>query len=445
MRQFKPSQSFLYFLLLFAGLGLAQAVSSQFWPNVLPWFSQLLLAGLLIISLLAIADVLSSKQAPTLTITRQLPHNLALSNPVSVEVLIHHKSRQRQQIQLYDHVPSQFNFAGLPLTIELLPGKYSIAHYQVTPHQRGPARFEQVEVSIRSQLGLWEMQFIYPVTTEVKIYPNFATVTGYNLLANSHHTSQLGIRKQQRRGEGMDFHQLREYRPGDPLRQVDWKATARRLSLISKEYQDERDQQILILLDSGKRMRIQDGQLTHFDHALNSLLLLALVALKQGDVVGMMSFGQSNRWVPGIKGTGNINMLLNNFYDLYPDEQPTDYIAAAEDLMTRQRKRALVVLVTNLRDEDTQDLVAAIKLLRRKHLVLLVNLQETAIQQINHQPISDFSDALRYLGAYQYLTERSATVDKLVAEGALTLDCTPQEMMARLVNHYLDIKRSGRL
>ncbi|MDE1461440.1 DUF58 domain-containing protein [Spartinivicinus poritis] len=445
MRQFKPSQPLLYILALFTGLGLIQAFIQQLWPNVLPWFSQLLLAGLLIISLLALADLILSKQASPLTITRQLPHNLALSNSVQVAIQVHHQLPLRQQIELYDHVPNQFNFKGLPLTLELQPGKFSIGHYDITPHQRGPALFTQVEVRVRSQLGLWAMQFIYPVTTEVKVYPNFATVTGYNLLANSHHTSQLGIRKQQRRGEGMDFHQLREYRPGDPLRQVDWKATARRLSLISKEYQDERDQQILILLDSGKRMRIQDGQLTHFDHALNSLLLLALVALKQGDMVGMMSFGQNNRWVPGIKGTGNIHMLLNNFYDLYPDAQPTDYIAAAEDLMTRQRKRALVVLVTNLRDEDTEDLIAAIKLLRRKHLVLLVNLQETAIQQVSHQPISDFPAALRYLGAFQYLTERSSTVDKLVAEGALILDCTPQEMMARLVNRYLDIKRSGRL
>src|SRR5690606_39196186 len=205
---------------------------------------------------------------------------------------------------------------------------------------------------LTSQLGLWQRRMFCGESTTLKVYPNYAAVSQYAMLAMEQQSGQLGIRKQQRRGEGMDFHQLREFRQGDSLRQIDWNATARQRKLISKEYQDEKDQQILFLVDCGRRMRSHDGELSHLDHALNALLLMSYAALKQGDAVGMMSFGGEERWLKPVKGVANISRLLNLSYDLQASTRASDYSTAVRHLLTHHNKRALIVVLTDIQDEN---------------------------------------------------------------------------------------------
>lgn len=282
------------------------------------------------------------------------------------------------------------------------------------------------------------------------VYPNFAAISHYALLATQNHLSQLGIRKIRRRGEGMDFNQLREFRDGDSIKKIDWKATARTRKLISKEYQDEKDQEIIFLLDCGRRMLTQDGELSHFDHSLNAMLLLAYVALHQGDAIGFSTFAtidneQSQRWVPARKGLANIQSLLNSVYDLHASAETPDYTQGVTQLLYRQKKRALVIVLTNLRDEDNNDLVNALQLLKRKHLVVLASLKEEILDKALAKPIEDFSDALLYAANCDYQTQRSQMFDRLNARGVNYIDVTPDQLAIRLVNRYLDIKSSGQL
>src|SRR5690606_30834185 len=163
--------------------------------------------------------------------------------------------------------------------------EYGEITYRLRPTQRGHYAFSHCEALLLSPLGLWRSRRVIPLADETRVYPDFTRLHGAPLMAVDNWLSRLGIRQQPRRGLGLEFHQLREYRDGDVLRQIDWKATARKRVPIAREYQDERDQQILLMLDCGRRMRSQDGELTHFDHALNASLLLAYVALRQGDAL----------------------------------------------------------------------------------------------------------------------------------------------------------------
>ena len=246
-----------------------------------------------------------------------------------------------------------------------------------------------------------------------------------------------------RRGEGSEFHQLREFREGDSLRQVDWRATARHGKLISKEYQDERDQNIVLLLDCGRRMRTQDDDLSHFDHALNAMLLLTYVALRQGDAVGVATFSGQQRWVKPVRGAGMLNTILNNVYDLEPGTDAPDYSNAAVELLARQRKRALVVVLTNIRDEDSDDLLPALKLLQGRHTVLLASLREQAIDDVLREDIKDFSQALTLAATYQYLDERGSAISWLINNGINCLDVAPGDLSVQLVNYYLSLKAAN--
>jgi uncharacterized protein (DUF58 family) len=292
-------------------------------------------------------------------------------------------------------------------------------------------------------LGLWNIRYWAGETTTAKVFPDFVAIANYAILATENHTSQMGIKKKQRRGAGMEFHQLREYRQGDSLRQLDWKATSRRQKLIARDYQDERDQQIVLMIDSGRRMRAKDDELCHFDHALNSMLLVSYIALRQGDNVSLMSFGNSHRWIPPQKGVERVKVLLNGIYDLHANQSTADYITAAEKLTFLQPKRSLVILVTNSRDEDNSELLLAVNLLKKRHLVMVANIREQVLDQLNDTPVQTFDDSLNYAGVRRFLHERRESHRKLTAAGVYAIDCTANELAVRVANAYLEIKSAG--
>jgi uncharacterized protein (DUF58 family) len=277
------------------------------------------------------------------------------------------------------------------------------------------------------------------------VYPNYSTISKLLAYEVDNRLSLAGLRLSRRRGEGIEFHQLRDYREGDSLRSVDWKATARMQRLIAREYQDERDQQIVFMLDAGRHMLAKDAELSHFDHTLNAMLLLSYVALRQGDAAGIMTIGDTRTWLPPRKGVDAVNGLLNHVYGIEPQPIEIDYVAAATDLAARQRRRSLIVLLTNVREEDSEDLRIATDLLRRRHLVILASLRERVLDNTLTQKIRGFDDALRYAATNQYLEARRESHKLLRAGGVYVEDCLGEELPSAITNRYLAIKRAGLL
>lgn len=305
-------------------------------------------------------------------------------------------------------------------------------------------RVPRCELELPSPLRLWRQRRYLEARGETRVYPDFARLYGAELMAVDHWLNQIGVRGGQRRGLGLEFHQLREFRDGDTLRQIDWKATARKRTPIAREYQDERDQQILFLLDCGRRMRSQDGDLSHFDHALNASLLLAYVALRQGDAVGAMTFaGDDRRHLPPGKGSAQLGALLNTVYDLQTSQRPADFPEAVQAVLSRQRRRALVILVTNLRDEDDEELLGAVKRLGRQHRVLVASLREEVLDTLRQEPVARYEQALAYTGTIDYLNARNGLHEKLAAHGVPVLDARPSELGPELISRYLGWKRAG--
>ena len=192
-------------------------------------------------------------------------------------------------------------------------------------------------------------------------------------------------------------------------------------------------------------MRSQDGHLSHFDHALNGMLLMAYVALKQSDAIGCLSFSGTQRWLPPIKSIGHMPKLLNHVYDLEASTQASDYLAAAQNILTRQKKRALMVLITNLRDENTDDLLPALRLLQKKHLVMVASLEEPFLQEVLKEDVIDFEDAMDYVGTVDYVDKREALTHQLNKQGVITTNSLPRDLAGALINKYLEVKKEGLL
>lgn len=442
----KPSRLLLIWLavLLAIGtlLGTVQALDIPT-PASLSAISWGLLLALLV---LAIIDALRLNNLPSPRIQRQMPGSLALGRWSEVRLQLSHDFSEPVTVEMFDHVPPGLSFDNLPLSVELQPGQFSEVGYRLRPLNRGHFTFEHCEINLPSPLGLWSGKRLIEVSSDVRVYPDFAKLYGGQLLAVDNWLSQLGVRQRQRRGQGLEFHQLREFREGDSLRQIDWKATARQRTPIAREYQDERDQQIIFMLDCGRQMRSQDGELAHFDHALNACLLLSYVALRQGDAVGLSTFASDQpRYLAPVKGAGQLNILLNAVYDLASSQRPADYQSAVQQLLTRQKRRALVILVTNLRDEDHGELTNAVQHLNRQHQVLVVSLREGTLDQVRQAPVQTLPEALAYCGTVDYLNARAELHERLSAHGARVLDTQPGEMSPALVTQYLGWKKAGTL
>ena len=417
-----------------AALGVLAAV----WPALV----MICAAAGVLLAIAAGADALVARAAQPVSAERVTPASAALGAWHRIRVKVHNHSGSPADLVFHDHHPARCEVRDLPQRVRIAPRAWAELGYELKPLVRGDLDFGEIEMRAHSPLGLWERRIASGAQASMRVYPNFAEISKYALLATDDRLSQIGVLQRPRRGEGLEFHQLREYREGDMQRQIDWKATSRTGKLISREYQDERDQQIMFLIDCGRRLAAHDDALSHFDHVLNAVLLLAYVSVRQGDAAGFLTMSGHTRFMAPRKSGATVTAMLNQLYDLQPTLSTSDYYAAAVELMTRLRKRTLVVIVSNLRDEDEDTLAPALALLNRRHLVLFASLREAILSRALKTRVDSFDRALTYAATADYLRNRELAFRRLARGGTQCLDVEPQELPIALVNRYLDIKRA---
>ncbi|MBD1550931.1 DUF58 domain-containing protein [Pseudomonas typographi] len=438
----RPTRPALAWLAGLASVSMVYGVLRA-WGVLGDGFAAPLWAALLALPLSAALDagLLYRRRSPRAS--REMPANLPLGRYSEVWLELRLASEQPLMLWAIDHPPAGMVYEGPAQQVFLRPGQTVRLGYRLRPLRRGHFRFERCELHLRSALGLWTQRRYLALPAQARVFPDFARLHGAQLRLVDAWLGQLGVRQHPRRGEGQTFHQLRAFREGDALRQVDWKATSRLRTPIVREYQEERDQTILLWLDCSRRMRSRDGELAHFDHALNASLLLAYVALRQGDAVGLHTLATAPRRLSPGKGQRQLSSLLGALYDLDSSTAHADFSGAATQLIATQKRRALVILLTNLRDEDDEQLLPALNRVKRHHRVLVANLREAVVNDMSQCPVTDHAQALDYCAAVQYLQGRARLHERLAAQGVAVLDVTPSELGGALLGKYLEWKKAG--
>ncbi|WP_432728027.1 DUF58 domain-containing protein [Variovorax sp. W6] len=399
-------------------------------------------------------------RAAPLRIERNLPGAFSLGVPTVLTLTLVNEGMQAWRVSVFDEIDAHFAFEGLPQE-HIVPALSRVSlRYTATATQRGVAQFGATQLRWRTRHGFFEMRQTLGEPRRLRVYPNFAALARYAWLSGDRRLAQIGIKTYAQRGLGTDFRQLADYKTGDSLRHIDWKATQRQRRPIVREFQDDRDQCVLFLLDCGRRMRADEGSLeqqagsggsngsSHFDEALNALMLLSYVALKEGDEVGAMTFGcppEERRDFAPRKGSATLNALMNRLHDIQPGATHSDYLLAAQELLRVQKRRALVIVLTNFRDEDAAELRPAIKLLRRKHLVLVASLRERVLGHIASQPLVHARDAVDVAAAHLFEQSRRDAFARVVGNDPLSVDVEPADLAVALVNRYHAVKRAGLL
>ena len=450
-------------VLALAGLGVAATVALLLG---VPVDYVAVVAGVLLALgfVLAGADLWQSLRlwrAAPLRIERNLPGAFSLGVPTVLTLTLVNEGAQAWRVSVFDELDTHFAFEGLPQE-HVVPALSRVAiRYTATATQRGVAQFGATQLRWRTRLGCLEVRQTLGEPRRLRVYPNFAALARYAWLSGDRRLAQIGIKTYAQRGLGTDFRQLADYKTGDSLRHIDWKATQRQRRPIVREFQDDRDQCVLFLLDCGRRMRADEGapaqqadsnsssnSNSHFDEALNALMLLSYVALKEGDEVGAMTFGcppEERRDFAPRKGSATLNALMNRLHDIQPGATHSDYLLAAQELLRVQKRRALVIVLTNFRDEDAAELRPAIKLLRRKHLVLVASLRERVLGHIASQPLVHARDAVDVAAAHLFEQSRRDAFARVVGNDPLSVDVEPADLAVALVNRYHAVKRAGLL
>lgn len=432
-----PSGQTLWMAIGWCLLGVPAAVRPE-------WVSYWLWAGAAVVVVLVL-DALWGRWQATPVLKRRLPGRFAVGGAGEVRLSIENRARRAMRVSLFDGVPDIAETDDLPMEARLPRRRRVELSYQVVMLRRGPAVFGPCHLRRASPFGFWWLAKKLGESATVKVYPDYEPAVRLALLAMDHRAEPMGIHRRNRTGMSREFHQLREFHEGDSLAQVDWKASSRHRQLISREFEEQRNQTVVFLFDTGRRMRALDGRLPQFDHCLNAALLVSYVALRQGDMVGMQAFGGTDRWLPPVRGVGSMSGLLNHLYDYQTSTEPSDFGEAGERLMHRQLRRSLVVVLTNLRGEDDAELLPALRMLAARHLVVLASLREEAVQQLVRQPVNGFRESLRFGAAEAYMAERRALLRQIEGHGILTVDVPARELPVALANRYLDIKRAARL
>lgn len=404
-------------------------------------------AGDAILAAAALYDLIGLPRLEHFSFQRLLPPTVSLRRRHVVRLVVEYVGPRPLSLVVRDGLDPELQAGVADFQLALPPRGRAEMEYVLTPSRRGRFSFDAVYFQASSRLGLWSRTLRAPLPDEIQVYPNLRQMDDFAILSRCDRLNLLGVRRIRKPGQEDDFERLRDYTLDDDYRHIDWRSTARRNQLIVREFRSTRRQRLMLALDAGRMMssETEDG-VTLFDHSLNAALLLAFVALRQGDEVGLLCFSDAvHGLAPPAGGAGQMNRLLHVMYDQFPRLVESRPREAMLQLRRLRQRRSLVVWFSNLADEAAAArLQAAHDLVAARHLSLGVFLREPRLFDALRGAAVDAEPA-RAAAAASLIHWRWSVLCGLRRRGALVLDAAPDELAPALVNQYLEIKARGRL
>ena len=432
---------FFYVLIALALIPLALS-----WDR--PWLRWLALLYNVLLFGAAFAESRFCRLPKVVMISREFGSRFAMGAETEVRIHIQNASNQPVSLMLKDEYPPQMSLNGLREgRVDVDVQSTATLIYGVKPPKRGRFEFGQTALRFRSRFKLiWcQTKVVEPVT--VKVYPNIRRAREAELKALGARSVVSTHRKTSWRGEGREFESLRDYVRGDELRHISWTATARRGKLTTRQYQIERDQTIVIALDAGRLMTARIEQETKLDSAVHATLALFSAAARAGDNAGLVVFGRRIKsYVPPGRGRDHIESALEALHAVEPEMIEPSYAQAFQFIAANSKRRSLVVLLTDLVDEEgSKELLTSLHILRPRHLPLVVTIADRDLKAVVRQIPSSVKDVFTQSVAEEIIHHREAALRMVESIGGLALDVTAAALAPALLETYLRVKERGLL
>jgi uncharacterized protein (DUF58 family) len=395
--------------------------------------------------LAALLDWLVTPGPDAVEVARLVPERMSVLGDHVVTLQVRNRGRLPLFVRVRDTPPRVFR-ADQDERSGTVPGQgESRWEYHIRPLTRGRFSWGRLHVRYRSRFGLWERQKVIRQDAEAHVYPSLSDLDRYHLLARADRLDVLGIRRLRLRGGAWEFESLRDYAYGDDVRLIDWKATARRRKPIVRNQEAEKNQTVILLVDSGRLMNAEVDGVAKLDHAVNTALLLAHVALSRGDRVGLCTFSHKvHAWVAPRAHVAQNRLLMQTLYDLRGDFTETDHGRCLRLLESRHPKRALLVVLTDFVDAQTaSEMIAHVQLAGRRHLVLFAALKDPFLERAARSRPGTPFEGFRKASAVELLHERREVLERIRQRGAFVVDVEPAGQTPPVLNRYLEITYRG--
>jgi uncharacterized protein (DUF58 family) len=428
--------------LLYAGAGVcALALLSPLWTP----FAWLGAAGLALLAGLGVAEFLARPGA-AVGVTRRLPELAHVGRALRYGIALENRSTRALVVELREALPQGIEGSELRRRVTLGPGEEAELAVECMPLERGALRLPAPGVRVSFPRGWLEFPLAGVPEDELRVAPGRPPGELAWLLSRAALLSEAGAKRLRRMGGDWEFESLRDYVPGDELRRIDWKASARRSLPRVREYEQERNAETVLALDCGRLMGTLVDGVEKLDLAMTPLLDLAAVSLRRGERVGLLVFDSRPRaWLPPRPGLQQLQRMIAMLAKLPSQEEPTSYLRAIAHLEARQRKRALVVVLTDFTDEvSAEELHASLAALARRHLLIFAAVADAHLARIFDERELD-SEAVLFqrAAAGELLLERRRTLAAIERLGVIAVDAEPRRLSGPLIRRYIELRVEG--
>nr|WP_245577719.1 DUF58 domain-containing protein [Gelidibacter mesophilus] len=378
---------------------------------------------------------------------RILPDKFSNGDNNEIEINILNTYPFETYLTIIDEVPIQFQVRDFELKLKVRPKKENRIRYILKPTERGEYHFGNLNIYASTKIGLVAKRFRFENEAMVPTYPSFKQLRKFELLNINHSLQEYGIKKTRRIGHTIEFEQIKDYVLGDDLRTINWKATAKKNSLMVNQFQDEKSQPIYSIIDKGRVMKMPFDGLSLLDHAINATLVLSSIALKKHDKAGMLSFSKKvENMVVAQRRSSQMRLILEALYNVKTDYYESDFSRLYAHIKRNITQRSLILLYTNFETLDSLNRqLAYLKAIAKNHLIVVIFFKNTKLNSLVEEKADTIQQVYDKVIAEKFAFEKRLIVQELRKYGIYSILTTPKNLTIDTINKYLEIKSRGLL
>ncbi|SKB56987.1 DUF58 domain-containing protein [Maribacter arcticus] len=365
----------------------------------------------------------------------------------TIEIKVTNQYLFSSHLNIIDELPFQFQKRDLSFKSRIKTGKQKLYSYSVRPVERGIYSFGNLNIFACSPIGFIARRFTFDQDKEVPVYPSFLQLRKYDLLAFSNRLFEHGIKKIRRIGNTMEFEQIKDYIQGDDIRNINWKATAKKGQLMVNQFQDEKSQPIYSIIDKGRVMKMPFNELSLLDYAINATLVISNIALKKNDKAGMFAFSNKieNR-VVAERRSSQMNLILETLFNLKTNFVESDFSRLYIDTKRYLPQRSLLLLYTNFETLDAlHRQLPYLQAIAKQHLLVVIFFENTELISYTQKKPNNTLEIFEQTIAEKFIYEKQLVVNELRKYGIQTILTKPEDLTINTLNKYLEIKAKGLL
>lgn len=376
---------------------------------------------------------------------RNMSEKLSNGDENEISIALNNQFTFAVSVKIIDEIPFQFQQRNFEVKRKIKPKAKDDYRYYLRPTERGEYFFGNLNLYVSSPLRLISRRFTYNKNQMVPTYPSYMQLRKYDLMAFSNNLSQYGLKKIRRIGHTMEFEQIKEYVQGDDLRTINWKATAKKNQLMVNQFQDEKSQNVYMVIDKGRVMKMPFNGLSLLDYAINATLVLSNVILKKQDKAGILAFSKKveNR-VVAEKRQSQMQLIMENLYNVKTDFFESDFSRLYVDIKKNINQRSLIMLYTNFETLDgLHRQLPYLKGIAKNHLLVVVFFNNTELNELIQKKATTVQEIYDKVIAEKFVFEKRLIVNELRKYGIYSVLTEPDQLTLDTINKYLEIKARG--